>query len=103
MHMEHLNKIAKGAISFLGSNKSEKAIARIGQSIGTLSPVLDNLDEEKSHSKHIKHTKETNNSEGHCGSCERASQSRQSQDKKYQERAFTFPLPKRQSKSERQG
>ena len=45
MHMEHLNKIVKGAISFLGSNKSEKAITRIGQSIGTLSSVLDNFDE----------------------------------------------------------
>ena len=46
MHMEHLNKVAKGAISFLGSNKSEKAIKRIGQSIGTLSPVLDHYDVE---------------------------------------------------------
>lgn len=46
MHMEHLNKIAKGAISFLGSNKSEKAITRIGQSIGTLPPILDNFDED---------------------------------------------------------
>ena len=55
MHMEHLNKIAKGAISFLGSNKSEKAIARIGQSIGTLSPVLDNFDEDN----HIQATSST--------------------------------------------
>lgn len=46
MHMEHLNKIAKGAFSFLGSNKSEKAITRVGQSIGTLSPVLENFDED---------------------------------------------------------
>ena len=46
LHMEHLNKIAKGAISFLGSNKSEKAITRIGHSIGTLSPLLDNFDED---------------------------------------------------------
>ena len=46
MHMEHLNRIAKGAIGFLGSNKAEKAIMRIGQSIGTLSPVLDNFDED---------------------------------------------------------
>ena len=46
LHMEHLNKIAKGAISFLGSNKSKMAIKRIGHAIGTLSPVLDNFDEE---------------------------------------------------------
>ena len=46
MHMEHLNKTAKGAIDFLGSNKTRKAITRIGQSIGTLSPVLDNFDED---------------------------------------------------------
>ena len=43
--MEHLNKIAKSAIHFLGSNKSEKAITRVGRAIGTLSPVLDNFDE----------------------------------------------------------
>lgn len=55
MHMEHLNKIAKGAISSLGSNKSEKAITRIGQSIGTLSPVLDNFDEDN----HIQDTSST--------------------------------------------
>ena len=46
LHMEHLNKIAKGAISFLGSNKSEKAVTRIGHSVGTLSPLLDNFDED---------------------------------------------------------
>ena len=45
LHMEHLNKIAKGAILFLGSNSSEKAITRVGRAIGTLSPVLDNFDE----------------------------------------------------------
>ena len=42
--MEHLNKIAKDAIHFLGSNKTEKAIQRVGRAIGTLSPVLDNFD-----------------------------------------------------------
>ena len=46
LHMEHLNKIAKGAIRFLGPNKSEKSITRIGQAIGTLSPVLDNFDDD---------------------------------------------------------
>ena len=44
LHMEHLNKIAKDAIHFLGSNKTEKAIQRVGRAIGTLSPVLDNFD-----------------------------------------------------------
>lgn len=44
LHMEHLNKIAKGAILSLGSNKSEAAIQRVGRAIGTLSPVLDNFD-----------------------------------------------------------
>ena len=42
--MEHLNKIAKGAIGQLGSNKSTKAIERIGRAMGTLSPVLENFD-----------------------------------------------------------
>ena len=46
LHMEHLNKIAKGAIRFLGPNKSEKSITRIGRAIGTLSPVLDNFDDD---------------------------------------------------------
>ncbi len=41
LHMEHLNKIAKGAIRFQGSNRSKKAIKRIGRAIGTLSPMLD--------------------------------------------------------------
>ena len=42
--MEHLNKIAKGAIRFMGSCKSWKGIQRIGRAIGTLSPVLENFD-----------------------------------------------------------
>ena len=42
--MEHLNKIAKGAIHFMGSCKSLKGIQRIGRAIGTLSPVLENFD-----------------------------------------------------------
>ncbi len=43
LHMEHLNKMAKEAINFLGANKSEKAIQRVGKAIGTL-PVLNNFD-----------------------------------------------------------
>ena len=44
LHMEHLNKIAKSSIRFSGSNKTEKAITRIGRAIGTLSPVLEAFD-----------------------------------------------------------
>ena len=43
--MEHLNKIAKNALRFLASNRSEKAITRAGHAIGTLAPLLDNFDE----------------------------------------------------------
>lgn len=39
LHMEHLNKIAKDAIRGLGSNKSEKAIVRVGRALGTLSLI----------------------------------------------------------------
>ena len=44
LHMEHLNRIAKEAIRFQGANKTDKAIARVGRAIGTLSTVLDNFD-----------------------------------------------------------
>ena len=44
LHMEHLNRIAKEAIRFQGANRTEKVIARVGQSIGTLFTVLDNFD-----------------------------------------------------------
>ena len=44
LHMEHLNRIAKEAIRFQGSNRTEKAIERVGRSIGTLFTVLDNFD-----------------------------------------------------------
>ena len=44
LHMEHLNKIAKEAILFQGANKTTKAMLRIGHTIGTLSPVLDQFD-----------------------------------------------------------
>ena len=44
LHMEHLNRIAKEAIRFQGSNRTEKAIDRVGRSIGTLFTVLDNFD-----------------------------------------------------------
>ena len=46
--MEHLNRLANDAIQNLGANKSEEAIKRVGRSIGTLSPVLDQFDTENS-------------------------------------------------------
>ena len=44
LHMEHLNRIVKGAIGFQGSNQSVKALQRIGRAIGALAPVIDNFD-----------------------------------------------------------
>ena len=46
LHMEHLNRIAKGAIKGLGANKTEKAIVRIGRALGTVAPVLQNYNED---------------------------------------------------------
>ena len=46
LHMEHLNKLAKDAIKGLRSNKTEKAIVRVGRALGTIFPVLLNFDEE---------------------------------------------------------
>ena len=46
LRIEHLNRLAKTAISGLGANKSEKAIVRVGKSIGALSHTIDNLDRE---------------------------------------------------------
>ena len=44
LHPEHLNRICKNAISDLGVNKTEKAIIRVGNVLGTLSPVLQQYD-----------------------------------------------------------
>ena len=44
LHMEHLNPIAKDAKRFQGANKTAHAIERVGKSIGTFSPVLDQFD-----------------------------------------------------------
>ena len=49
--MEHLNKIAKGAIRFLGSNKTEKAIQRVGQANGTLPPDSSSVQKKKNKTK----------------------------------------------------
>ena len=39
-----LGVIAKNAIRFIGSNKSEKSVTRVGRAIQTLAPVLANFD-----------------------------------------------------------
>lgn len=44
LHLEHLNRLVKGAIGSLGSNKTESCITRVGRAIGTLQPVLDQYD-----------------------------------------------------------
>ena len=46
LHMEHLNRLAKGAMKNLGANKTEKAISRVGRALGTLGPLLDHFDGE---------------------------------------------------------
>ena len=46
LHMEHLNRLTKTAIVTLGVNKSEKAIIRVGKSIGTLEGTLKTFDKE---------------------------------------------------------
>ena len=40
LHLEHLNRVCKAAISNLGVNKTEKAITRASKELGTLSLVL---------------------------------------------------------------
>ena len=44
LHLEHLNRMCKYAISDLGVNKTETAIKRVGNALGTLSPVLQQFD-----------------------------------------------------------
>ena len=48
MHMEHLNKVCKEAISGLGVNKTPKAIIRIGKCLGVLTSVVQNYVEQAS-------------------------------------------------------
>lgn len=43
LHMEHLNRLAKTAVEGLGANKSNKAIIRVGKTIGTLSAATENF------------------------------------------------------------
>ena len=42
--MEHLNRFLKSEISSLGSNKTENSIQRLGKAIGTLAPIIENID-----------------------------------------------------------
>ena len=46
LHQEHLNRVCKDSIKGLQSNKVETAITRIGKALGTISPVLDQFDEQ---------------------------------------------------------
>ena len=58
LHMEHLNRICKEAIKYLGSNKTiEAAITRVGRALGTIAPVLDSFDQENSVVKRSHHHK----------------------------------------------
>ena len=48
LHMEHLNRMCKDAISYMGANKTDKTIQRVGKSIGTITRVTDKFDNEHS-------------------------------------------------------
>ncbi len=44
LHQEHLNRVCKYAVRGLHANKT--AIDRVGKALGTLSPVLDQFDDQ---------------------------------------------------------
>ena len=44
LHMEHLNRLVKDAITGLGANKTTKAIDIVGKAIGTITKSLTNFD-----------------------------------------------------------
>ena len=46
LHQEHLNRICKRAVGTLGSNKTEEALTRLGKTLWTLDPVLEQFDRE---------------------------------------------------------
>ena len=46
LHMEHLNRICKGAVYGLQANKTPAAIRRVGKSLGALNGVLEQFDED---------------------------------------------------------
>ena len=43
-HQEHLNRIVKDAIRGFNTNKTEKAVQKVGKALRMLSPLLDNFD-----------------------------------------------------------
>ena len=46
LHLEHLNHVRKELILGLGPNKTESVITCVGKALGTLSPILDQCDNE---------------------------------------------------------
>ena len=44
--MEHLNRLAKTAVDGLGANKTEKAIFRVGKTVGSLFRTTENFDKQ---------------------------------------------------------
>ena len=46
LHMEHLNRLAKTAVDGLGANKTEKAIFRVGKTVGSLFRTTENFDKQ---------------------------------------------------------
>lgn len=46
LQMEHMNRTVKTAIEGLGANKSERAIVRVGRSVGTFTKMLERFDRE---------------------------------------------------------
>lgn len=51
LHQEHLNRVCKDAIRGLRANKVDAAITRIGRALGTISPVLDQFDDQNNVTK----------------------------------------------------
>ena len=46
LHLEHLNRILKGTVQGLGSNKSETAIVRSSKAIGVIKEVIQKFDQQ---------------------------------------------------------
>ncbi len=44
LYLEHLNRLCKDSVRNLQANKTEKAIVRVGKTLGTIAPVVDNYD-----------------------------------------------------------
>ena len=44
LHMEHLNRVAKGCIKSLQAGRNPNTIQRIGKAIGTVAPVISNFE-----------------------------------------------------------